>query len=159
MGVIDAFFHLGYRCAYRALRVHWRLFHPTTHGALVAVWHAGKVLLVQTSYYPFRSLPGGSVKRHESARAAAVRELYEEIGLRVGLQSLREVDDRVHGWAGKHDHVVIFELELDSPPSVAIDGREVVSADFFSPQGALALPLFPPIRRVIEARLWTQSPP
>ena len=160
MGPIDAFIRLGYRCAYRGLRLYWRLFHPTTHGALVALWHGGKVLLVETSYYPFRSFPGGSVKRHESAQAAARRELAEEIGLRVAPRALREVDNRVHDWAGKHDHVVIFELELDGdrPPPVKVDGREVVSAGFFSPEEALKLPLFPPIRPLIEARQAARNP-
>lgn len=147
---LDRLFRLGYRCAFQGLRVYWNVAHPATHGALVALWHEGQILLVQNSYVPFRSLPGGSVKRGESAVAAAVRELREEVGIHARPADLVPVVDVVHQWEGKRDHVEIFELALATRPKVTVDHREVVAADFYSPATALALPLFPPIRLAIE---------
>jgi 8-oxo-dGTP diphosphatase len=148
--VLDRLLRLGYRGAFQTMRLYWRLAHPETHGALVALWHAGEVLLVQNSYLPFRSLPGGSLRRGEGARAAAVRELREEVGIEARAQDLVQVVDTRLAWAGKLDHVEIFELALAERPRVAIDRREVVAAEFFRPAVALSLHLFPPVRTAIE---------
>lgn len=151
--LVDALFRLAYRLAYRAARLYWRAVHPTTHGALVAVWHGGEILLVQNSYVPYRSLPGGYVRRRESGRAAAVRELAEELGLRVDEAELAPAVEVRHEWEGKRDWVEIFELEPGERPRVEVDRREVVEARFFSPAEALAQDLFPPVRAVVERRM------
>lgn len=49
---------------------------------------AGRLLLVQRANEPSRglwSLPGGRIEAGETAREAAVREVFEETGLRVAL--------------------------------------------------------------------------
>jgi 8-oxo-dGTP diphosphatase len=43
----------------------------------------GRVLLVEPAYKPDWEIPGGSVEADESPYAAAVREVEEELGLRV----------------------------------------------------------------------------
>ena len=58
-----------------------------------------------------------------------------------------------HTWEGKTDVVSIFDLDVQERPVVQVDNREVVDAEFFTPQYALELNLFPPLRRHIEARL------
>ncbi|HEY0710931.1 MAG TPA: NUDIX hydrolase [Polyangia bacterium] len=151
--MVDWLFRCAYRSAYQLLRVYWRAMRPHTHGALVAIWCGGKVLLVQNSYLACRSLPGGSVRGGETGRQAAVRELREEIGVSVAEDELRLVVDVVHEWEGKFDHVEIFTLDVSVAPALRIDNREVVHAAFYTPAQALALPLFPPLRRAISARL------
>ena len=47
----------------------------------------------------------------------------------------------------------IFDLEVSERPCFRVDNREVISAKFFSPEHALKLDLFPPLRRHIEERL------
>jgi 8-oxo-dGTP diphosphatase len=135
------------------MRTYWAVRRPSTHGALVVLWHDGEVLLVQNSYVRYRSLPGGYVARHETGREAAVRELSEEIGITAHVDQLEKVFDEVKDWEGKRDHVEIFALELDLRPDIQIDYREVVEAGWFTPQRALELDLFPPIRVVLEERL------
>ncbi|HEX3772339.1 MAG TPA: NUDIX hydrolase [Polyangiaceae bacterium] len=150
--LVDRGFQLAYVCAYRAMRTYWKVRHPTTHGTLVTLWNAGEVLLVKNSYVPYYSLPGGYIRKDETARRAVVRELTEEVGVIADPDQLELVLERTHEWEGKHDHVQIFSLELGSRPNIAVDNREVVEAAWYTPARALELRLFPPLREVIERR-------
>src|SRR5437868_720913 len=48
--VINLLFRVAYRGAYQLMRIYWRAVHPQAHGALVAIWHDGRILLVRNSY-------------------------------------------------------------------------------------------------------------
>jgi ADP-ribose pyrophosphatase YjhB (NUDIX family) len=132
------------------MRVYWKFRHPTTHGTLVAMWNGGDVLLVRNSYVPYYSLPGGYVRRGETPQQAALRELEEEVGVSARPDELKLVLEETNEWEGKRDHVIIFSIEVAVRPSVSVDHREVVEAAWWSPQRALSMTLFPPLRRVIE---------
>lgn len=151
--VVDLLFRTLYRLAYRVMRVYWAVFHPRTHGALVALWHDGEVLLVHNSYTGYYSFPGGYVRARETGREAARRELEEEVGIRVELSELEPALVVEGPWEGKRDRVEIFELGLPRRPAFEVDHREVVEARFFAPGRALELELFPPVRAVIERRM------
>lgn len=155
----DLLFRTVYRCAYRVMRVYWWMAHPHTHGALVALWHEGRILLVKNCYLPYHSLPGGYVRRRETGREAARRELFEETGIPADVSELRCVLDEHHLWEGKKEHIQIFEMEATELPQVEIDHREVEWAGFVDPKVGLALPLFPPLRRVLAGRLEGESTP
>jgi 8-oxo-dGTP diphosphatase len=155
--LVDRSFQLGYKVAYRMMRLYWGVRRPATHGALVTLWNRGQLLLIQNSYVNYRSLPGGYVGRFETGAEAAVRELREEIGLIAKPDSLEKVYDEVKDWEGKRDHVEVFKLELDTRPEIVIDGREVIAAGWYSPARALELDLFPPIRLILEAHLRQQQ--
>jgi ADP-ribose pyrophosphatase YjhB (NUDIX family) len=58
----------------------------------------GRVLLVDPVYKPFWHLPGGMAESNEPPRAAAARELREEVGLAVPIGRLLVVD-----WVGPND--------------------------------------------------------
>lgn len=150
--LLDRGFQLAYRGAYRLMRTYWKLRHPTTHGTLVALWNGGDVLLVRNSYVPYYSLPGGYVRRGETPRQAALRELEEEVGISAKPDDLELALEETHEWEGKRDHVVIFSMEVGVRPPVNVDHREVVEASWWSPERALSVTLFPPLRRVIERR-------
>jgi 8-oxo-dGTP diphosphatase len=150
--LVDRGFQLAYVCAYQMMRMYWRVRHPTTHGTLVALWNRGEVLLVRNSYVHYYSLPGGYVRHGENARQAALRELSEEVGVAAKAEELELVLDETHEWEGKHDHVHIFALDVPTRPKVELDHREVIEASWWSPEGALSLDLFPPLRRVLEQR-------
>src|SRR5580704_2086065 len=153
MTVVDLLFRLAYRSAYKMMRAYWSIAHPKTHGALVALWYRGEILLVQNSYVRYRSLPGGYVRPTETGRDAALRELKEETGIQARADDLKLALDEQHEWEGKREHIEIFELFLTQPAVVHVDNREVVQAAFFAPDRALALDLFPPLRQVVERRI------
>jgi len=157
--LIDLFFRLAYRNAYKLMRIYWAIRHPQVHGALVAIWHDGEILLVKNSYVPYHSLPGGYVSSHETGRDAALRELREETGIRAASSDLKSVIDEHHEWEGKREHIEVFDLDVTERPQIQVDNREVVRAGFFTPEEALKMVLFPPIRRVIEKRMSTSVRP
>ena len=150
---VDRGFQLAYACAYRMMRTYWWLRHPTTHGALVALWHQGEVLLIRNSYVPYHCLPGGYVRRGETGAQAALRELAEEVGVSAAAGDLTLAREERHEWEGKDDHVVIFALDLPTRPHVEVDHREVVSASWWTRERALTLDLFPPVRHMLERRV------
>lgn len=135
------------------MRIYWALRRPTTHGALVALWHDGKILLVRNSYHHYYSLPGGYVRPGERGVETAIRELREEIGLELDAASLHLALDLRHIWENKREHLELFWLECDQAPAVEVDRREVISAEYFEPRRALELDVFPPIRQHILERL------
>jgi ADP-ribose pyrophosphatase YjhB (NUDIX family) len=151
--MIDGLYRVAYRGAYKMMRVYWKVLRPQVHGALVAIWNEGEILLVKNSYVPYHSLPGGYVHRGETGRDAAIRELFEETGIRAAPSDLKVSLDLQHEWEGKREHLEIFDLDVPARPVIRVDNREVVEARFFSPKSALELHLFPPLRRVIEQRL------
>jgi 8-oxo-dGTP pyrophosphatase MutT (NUDIX family) len=149
---VDRAFQVGYIVAYRLMRAYWAVRRPVTHGALIALWNDGEVLLVRNSYLDYYSAPGGYLRRNESAPAAAVRELEEEVGILVSPDQLVLALELTHEWENKHDHVRIFNLDLPARPLVRVDQREVLDAGWFTPERALALNVFPPLAQVIAAK-------
>lgn len=150
--LVDRMFQVAYVCAYQLMRTYWKVRKPTTHGALITLWSGNEVLLVRNSYVSYYSLPGGYVRSGESGADAALRELVEEVGVRVQPEQLTLVHEETHDWQGKRDHVQIFTLDVAERPQVAVDHREVIEARWWSPEQALQLNLFPPLRKVIERR-------
>jgi len=146
----DRFSHTALTGAYRLMRVYWWIRRPRAHGALVAIWHDDKILLIRNSYHNYLSLPGGYVHPNESGADAAVRELEEELGLSVGINSLNPAVEMEQDWEYKSEHVEIFTLQCVEAPKIKLDGREVISADYFEPEEALGLEMYPPIRVHIE---------
>lgn len=156
---LDPAYQLAYKAAYRLMRVYWTVSKANTHGALVALWHQDRILLVKNSYVPYHSLPGGYVHPGEAALAAALRELKEEMNLGLAPGQLRHAWEERHHWEGKTDHVEIFEVELDHEPTFQVDNREVVSAGFYPATQALKMNIFPIIRNHILDRQKRQNAP
>jgi 8-oxo-dGTP diphosphatase len=151
--MLDDLYRAAYKGAYKMMRVYWAVRRPDTHGALVAIWHNGRVLLVRNSYLTYYSLPGGYVRSDETAKQAAVRELLEEVGVGATEDKIEPALSITHEWEGKHDHVDIFKLELPYEPKVRVDNREVIAAQMYTPEEALRLELFPPVKQHLEQEL------
>jgi 8-oxo-dGTP pyrophosphatase MutT (NUDIX family) len=141
--MIDASMRMAYRGAHALLRAYWFVRRPETRGAMVAVWHAGRILLVRTSYRSAYTLPGGYRRAGEAPREAAARELAEEVGIRVELSALEHVYQGTHVYEHRDDMVDIFELHLDVEPTPRIDHREVIWAGLCTKREALEGPCLP----------------
>lgn len=70
------------------------------------------MLLVQTSYHDFLTFPGGIIDAGETPRAAALRELKEEVGLELSESDLQfsTVVDRVSNVT--HTYQFVFEANV-----------------------------------------------
>lgn len=149
--VVDAGYRLAYRLGFPVLRLWWFLRRPDQHGAMVAVWHEGRVLVLRQSYRDALELPGGGLGPGETPRACACRELAEEVGIAVPPEALvleREITlVRDH----RRDQVTVFALRLPTHPALRPDRREIVAARFMTPEAALAAKLSPFARAYLEA--------
>jgi 8-oxo-dGTP pyrophosphatase MutT (NUDIX family) len=155
---MDALFRLGYRLAYRLLQPWWRLRRPRLQGAAVAVWHGGRLLVVETSYHPRLDLPGGGIERGEAPLAAALRELFEEAGITApplelvaaGTCRFTDLHRRIT------DHVFVWRPV--APPVPVIDRREIVWAGWLTPEEIAARPATPTLRLHLASHAAEKAP-
>jgi 8-oxo-dGTP pyrophosphatase MutT (NUDIX family) len=90
----------------------------------------GRALLVEPSYRPDWSIPGGSVDADESHWAAAAREVTEELGITVRIGRLLVVDYVTP--VGRMPEGVMFVFDggiIDDTAFTFPDG-EILSAEF-----------------------------
>jgi len=149
---VDAVARAGYRLGFPLLQLWWRLTHPTLEGVYVAVWHAGRVLLIRNSYYRAWSFPAGRRGRNEPPARAAARELREEVGIDADPERLVPVGEITIESSSVTDHVHVFELHAEREPAIRLDHREVVWAGFEMPEAARARPLLPVVGRYLAGR-------
>lgn len=109
-------------------------------GANAVITWDGKLLLERRRDSGTWGLVGGGVKKQESALQAIVREVYEELGLRIPKERFRRL--AVYGEPGRvaayrdgsiwRMVIVAFGLELDTEPELRIsaESREL---RFFTP--------------------------
>ncbi len=145
MKILDAGWRALYFLAYRIMRVWWFIRRPRGRGAYVAVWRGDELLLIQNSYRAGYTVPCGNIKRGESARDAARRELAEEVGIRVSASDLEFVCELEVPFENKQDHAFFFELRHDSGAEIhyQVDNREVVWAGFCAAKQLMNFPLVP----------------
>jgi 8-oxo-dGTP pyrophosphatase MutT (NUDIX family) len=151
-GILDRLCRLGLYLAYRGALLLWFLTRPRHEGALVALWHEHRVLVLGFSYRRALGLPGGGMRRGEPPADAAARELAEELGIRVAPGLLRLAFEVTTGWEYRRNHVRIFEIELTRVPPIALDRREVTAACFMTADEALARELVPDVRAYLTSR-------
>lgn len=130
-----------YRLAAWLYETYRLLAKPRTHGALVALWCQGRLLLVRASYRRELSLPGGWINRGETAQQAAQRELQEELGLQVRLDQLGEPWSFTERSKRGENTVRIFALQLAEEPALTVDGLEILGWAWLTPAEALAQPI------------------
>lgn len=90
----------------------------------------GEILLVKHTYLPGWHLPGGGVEHGENAREAAMREVYEECGIK-DMKDLRQLKTFHNNKISKRDHVVIFTATSSENPKTA-NNLEIRTTKFFS---------------------------
>ena len=134
----------------------WRNSRPAKRmgaGALIRDEH-GRVLLVQPTYQESWEIPGGSVEADESPRAACVRELEEELGLRREVGRLLCLE-----WQGPEPDrtesmMLVYDGGLITDPStIRLAHDELASYRFVEDEQLDALLVERLARRVRAARM------
>jgi len=151
--MFNALIRAVYRLAHWGLRLLWFIRRPETTGALVAVWHRGRVLLVKNSYRAQLTLPGGYIRPREDRRTAAARELREEVGINVQPKRLVHAYHGTHVFEHRQDTLDIYELDMETEPKVQVDNREVVRAEFLTPDEALSMQVVPHLDEYLSKRI------
>lgn len=138
--------------AFQAARVVFSITKKRIRGTMVAIWYRGEILLVKCSYRKGWSIPGGLVKRGETWAQAAVRETFEEVGLHLVEEDL-VFKAEVPGDLSPRDWSHLFEIKLAHTVEVTVDGREIIDAEFVTPEAALKRRLRENVRRYLQARV------
>lgn len=112
---------------------------PAHLGANVLITWDGKLLLEKRADSELWGLVGGGTKAHETTLDSIVREVYEELGLRIPRE--RFVKQKVYGEPGRiaayrdgsiwRMVIVAYTLELDSVPEMKIS-KESKELRFFT---------------------------
>lgn len=125
--LLGTFYHLAYPFA----RLWWRLWAPVKIGVRVVVLDSdNRVLLVRHAYGTEGwGLPGGGPRRHEPLADTAVREIWEETGVRCSVQSLLGIYDVFV--EGKSDHVAVFVCRAEPASQPTLASAEIIQVGFF----------------------------
>ncbi|CAH2600336.1 NUDIX domain-containing protein [Rhodovastum atsumiense] len=159
MDTVNLGWRIFYRFGFRLARLAWWVWRPAHAGALVALWHEGRLLAVRLSYRPGLNLPGGGVHRGEDPCAAACRELEEELGLVLPAEALVLAYEKRAPWDFRKEHVRVFEARLAAVPPLRPDRREVTAAGFFHPAQVLAEATSPFVRGYVAQALARRERP
>jgi 8-oxo-dGTP pyrophosphatase MutT (NUDIX family) len=104
-------------------------------GANAIITYNGKLLLEKRRDSDTWGLIGGGVKKTETEQQAMIREIYEELGLRIPKEKLQKL--KVYGEPGRiaayrdgsvwRMVIVVFGLELETEPTLKIseESREL----------------------------------
>jgi 8-oxo-dGTP diphosphatase len=119
---MSAFRHLP--APVRRLAVHAGAPSFTVGAVAVLRRGDGRLLLVEQRHSPGWALPGGLLRRGESPAEAVVREIREEVGLRLDLATLPVPMAAVNARVRRVDIVFLVDADGDADPWAA-DEAEV----------------------------------
>ena len=124
---------------------------PEVFGAIVVVKRDDDILLVLREDLEVWGLPGGMVEPGESSAEAAVREVYEETGVKISLDKLSGIYNNqlghqvlffAHPLAGEprpdgHETLKVQWFPLDQLPELLIGWHRLYIKDALANQAAL----------------------
>ena len=137
---------------------------PTHLGVNAIITCDGRLLLEKRRDCDLWGLVGGGVKNHEKPIQAIVREVREELGLRIDgkrFKKLRIYDDRGRIAAYRDGSIwrmviVAYSLELDSVPEMTIS-RESRQLRFFSREELADIPIVVTHSDIIQQWFFPQN--
>lgn len=144
--LIDRIYRLAYQLAYKLHIVFNYVFRPKSKGAYIALWYKEHILLIKNSYKSVYTIPCGGIEKDETSINAAIRELKEETGINLSLESFKMAWQTVSYCEYKKDTIYLYEVNLKKIPKIKADGREVIWLGFKTIEEAFKMPLFFPIK-------------
>lgn len=118
------------RIGFPLARAWWFIRRPKKYGSKILVENNGKFLLVKISYaHKSWTIPGGGMKRGESAEEAALREIQEEAD--INLTGVTKIGEYKSNLYHTKDTVYCFYAETSSD-YLEPDGVEILEAKWFS---------------------------
>lgn len=138
--------------AYRLALIYWFIFRPAVTGSYVAVWHQDDLLMVENSYRAGWTFPSGGKRRDETYKAAAIREMWEEVRIKASVDELVETQFFSTTIEFRDDRSVVFEFHPEQRPEYVVDGFEIAAASWmpFETLRSTDLLLAPIVRQYIE---------
>lgn len=111
-------------------RIYWRIFKPVTYGARIMIICKNKILLVQPRTLKYWNLPGGGINKKEGPEKGALREIREELGIKLDKADYL-LGTYTSNAEGKKDTVYIFvkKIEEEIVPKIDI---EIGQAGYFN---------------------------
>lgn len=118
---------------------------PDIHvSAAVIVDDDGRVLVVRKHGTTRFMQPGGKPEAGESAAETLIRELHEELGLRLEESALRPLGTFISAAANEPGHRVVAEAFATTiDPASAVAQAELAELRWITPSDVATLPLAP----------------
>lgn len=130
--IISAIALAVYILAWPFWMVYFRLYSRRSRVLVVA---GGDILLIKSWLGTGEwGLPGGGAHRGESLESSAVRELYEEVGIKAAESALTPKGSRINHKPGFSYTSVFFILELTERPQIKLQRFEIADAKWVSPK-------------------------
>lgn len=122
----------AYKLVLPVAQLYWFVFRPATSGAKCLIIADGKLLLIQNTYHRCGkwNFPGGRVDRGEKPEKTVIREVEEEVGIK--LNKVEKIGEWFTRAEYKHDTVHFYVAKLEKPPQIKIDPVEISKAEWFS---------------------------
>ena len=106
-----------YRIVRKPILWYQKKFNIKTRGVRVLVVFEDKIILVKHWYNNLYVVPGGGIKKTETPEQAAVREVFEETGIKIKqLDYLLGIYSNAKG--GKNDTVYCYVVLLKKEPEI-----------------------------------------
>lgn len=118
------------------------LFNSDTNQVLLASRPEGKVL---AGYWEF---PGGKIEPGENAFQALQRELFEELGIKVSLSSMKQIGEIEHQYPHGLAKLALIVTKSWSGELLACEGQELFWSDL--DVGNTVSPLLPTTAKIFE---------
>lgn len=122
----------AYKIGILAMKLYWFLFRPHEFGVKCVIEGPdGRVLMIRHTYGRGHwNFPGGRREKDEAPANAAIREVNEELGMR--LQEVHRLESYVSTLEYKNDHIDVFVASVENANFVP-NTHEVREAQWADP--------------------------